>query len=306
MSDSTANSTIYESRGDKIFITFIHVFLLLAMLLALYPLYFTVIASVSDPYKVATGKVYFFPTGFTLEAYANILKESQVWVGYKNTIVYTVLGTLLHLVCTIPCAYALSKRGMPGRRFFTLFFMFTMYFSGGMIPSYLLVKNLGLIDTRSILILLGAVSVYNMIVARTFFASSIPEELYESCRIDGGTEIRAFFSIALPLSKPIIAVIALYAAVGKWNGYFDALIYTSKPALQPLQLVLRNVLILNQSFSVADATDAEEIAYMARRAYMVQTMKYALVFVASAPVLCAYPFVQKYFVKGVMIGSVKG
>ena len=184
--------------------------------------------------------------------------------------------------------------------------MFTMYFSGGMIPSYLLVKDLNLIDTRTVLILLGAVSVYNMIVARTFFASSIPEELYESCRIDGGNELRAFFSIALPLSKPIIAVIALYAAVGQWNGYFNALIYTNKPALQPLQLVLRNVLILNQSFSVADAVDAEEMAYMARRAYMVQTMKYALVFVASAPIMCAYPFVQKYFVKGVMLGSVKG
>lgn len=163
-----------------------------------------------------------------------------------------------------------------------------------------------MIDTPFILILLGTVSVYNVIVARSFFAASIPEALYESCRIDGGSESRAFFSIALPLAKPIIAVIALYAAVGHWNGYFNALIYTSKPSLQPLQLVLRNVLILNQSFSVADATDAEEIAYLARRAYIVQTMKYALVFVASAPVLCAYPFVQKYFVKGVMIGSVKG
>ena len=301
-----AKSTIRESRGDKLFGAIVTIFLLCALLVTLYPLYFTVIASISDPYKVATGQIYFYPQGITLEAYQNILKGSQVWVGYKNTLLYAVLGTLLHLACTIPCAYALSKRNLPGRRSFTLFFMFTMYFSGGMIPSYLLVKDLNLIDTRTVLILLGAVSVYNMIVARTFFASSIPEELYESCRIDGGNELRAFFSIALPLSKPIIAVIALYAAVGQWNGYFNALIYTNKPALQPLQLVLRNVLILNQSFSVADAVDAEEMAYMARRAYMVQTMKYALVFVASAPIMCAYPFVQKYFVKGVMLGSVKG
>lgn len=299
-------SQIRESRGDRIFNGFIIAFLLLAMLVALYPLYFTVIASISDPYMVANGQVYFLPKGFTLEAYQNILKESQVWVGYRNTVLYTALGTLLHLCCTIPCAYALSKKDIPARKALNLFFMFTMYFSGGMVPSFLLVKNLGLLDTRWILIIMGAVSVYNMIVARTFFASSIPEELYESCRIDGGSELRAFFSIALPLSKPIIAVIALYAAVGHWNGYFNALIYTSKPQLQPLQLVLRNVLILNQNFSIAEANDAEELAYMARRAYMVQTMKYALVFVASAPVLCAYPFVQKYFVKGVMIGSVKG
>ena len=297
---------ISEGLGDRITIIIIYIILTLALLIAFYPLYFTVIASISDPYSVAIGKVYFMAEGFTLEAYQNILKEAQVWVGYKNTLKYTAFGTLLHLVCTVPCAYALSKRTLPGRKLLTMYFMFTMYFSGGMIPNYLLVKDLKLIDTGFILIILGAVSVYNMIVARTFFSSSISEELYESCRIDGGSELRAFFSIALPLSKPIIAVIALYAAVGQWNGYFNALIYTSKPALQPLQLVLRNVLILNQSFSIADAADADEIAYMARRAYMVQTMKYALVFVASAPVVCAYPFVQKYFVKGVMIGSVKG
>lgn len=297
---------IIESRGDRIFQAVVYVGLTLAALITLYPLLFTVSASISDPYRVATGQVYLFPSGITLEAYQNILKESQVWVGYKNTILYTFFGTLLHLACTIPCAYALSKNNLPGRKMLNIYFMFTMYFSGGMIPSYLLVKSLGLIDTPFILILLGTVSVYNVIVARSFFAASIPEALYESCRIDGGSESRAFFSIALPLAKPIIAVIALYAAVGHWNGYFNALIYTSKPSLQPLQLVLRNVLILNQSFSVADATDAEEIAYLARRAYIVQTMKYALVFVASAPVLCAYPFVQKYFVKGVMIGSVKG
>ena len=297
---------IIESRGDRIFQAVVYVGLTLAALITLYPLLFTVSASISDPYRVATGQVYLFPSGITLEAYQNILKESQVWVGYKNTILYTFFGTLLHLACTIPCAYALSKNNLPGRKMLNIYFMFTMYFSGGMIPSYLLVKSLGLIDTPFILILLGTVSVYNVIVARSFFAASIPEALYESCRIDGGSESRAFFSIALPLAKPIIAVIALYAAVGHWNGYFNALIYTSKPSLQPLQLVLRNVLILNQSFSVADDKDAEEIAYLARRAYIVQTMKYALVFVASAPVLCAYPFVQKYFVKGVMIGSVKG
>ena len=295
-----------ESRGDCIFQTVVYAVLTLVTLITLYPLLFTVSASVSDPYMVATGQIYLFPSGLTLDAYRNILKESQVWIGYKNTILYTFFGTLLHLVCTIPCAYALSKNDLPGRKMFNIYFMFTMYFSGGMIPGYLLVKSLGLIDTPFILILLGAVSVYNVIVARSFFAASIPEALYESCRIDGGSESRAFFSIALPLAKPIIAVIALYAAVGHWNGYFNALIYTSKPSLQPLQLVLRNVLILNQSFSVADATDAEELAYLARRAYIVQTMKYALVLVASAPVLCAYPFVQKYFVKGVMIGSVKG
>ena len=203
---------IIESRGDRIFQAVVYVGLTLTALITLYPLLFTVSASISDPYRVATGQVYLFPSGITLEAYQNILKESQVWVGYKNTILYTFFGTLLHLACTIPCAYALSKNNLPGRKMLNIYFMFTMYFSGGMIPSYLLVKSLGLIDTPFILILLGTVSVYNVIVARSFFAASIPEALYESCRIDGGSESRAFFSIALPLAKPIIAVIALYAA----------------------------------------------------------------------------------------------
>lgn len=297
---------IRESLGDRVFNACNIIFMVLAIVVAAYPLYFTIIASISDPYKVINGQITLLPQGFTLEAYQNILKERQIWVGYRNTIFYTCFGTLLHLCATIPCAYVMSKRDLPGRTFFNYYFMFTMYFGGGLIPSYLLIKNMNLIDTPWVLIILGAASVYNMIVARTFFASSIPAELYESSRIDGAGELRTFFSIALPLSTPIIAVIGLYSAVGHWNSFFNAMIYTSKPQLQPLQLVLRNVLILNQNFEVTDAASAEELAYIARRAYLVQTMKYALVFVASAPVLCAYPFVQKYFVKGVMIGSVKG
>ena len=297
---------IRESRGDRIFNAMNILLMIAALVLTAYPLYFTTIASISDPYKVINGQIFFVPRNVTLEAYQNILKESQIWVGYRNTIFYTALGTLLHLCLTIPCAYVMSKRDLPGRGLLNAYFLFTMYFGGGLIPSYLLVKSLRLIDTPWVLIVLGAVSVYNMIVARTYFAASIPGDLYESARIDGAGELRTFFVIALPLATPILAVVGLYSAVGHWNGFFNAMIYTSKPRLQPLQLVLRNVLILNKSFEVADASSAEELAYIARRAYLVQTMKYALVFVASAPVLCAYPFVQKYFIKGVMIGSVKG
>ena len=283
-----------------------YILLLAIMVITIYPLYFIIIASVSNAHSVALGEVWFWPKGFNLNAYIDVFKEKSIWTGYFNTIVYTALGTLINLAVTIPCAYALAKKRLIGRNVIMGIFIFTMYFSGGMVPGYLLVKNLGMLDTIWAMIIPGAVSVYNMIITRTFFASSIPEELYEAAKIDGCSEFRAFFTIALPLSAAIIAVMALYYGVGHWNEYFNALIYMSNQDKFPLQLVLRNILIMNQNINMTQSMTAEQAEYMAQQAQLAEAMKYAVIFIASFPVLAAYPFVQKYFVKGVMIGAVKG
>ncbi len=294
--------------GDKIFLFIVYAVILLIVCLCLYPLYLTVIASISDPYDVYRGRVNLLPHGFTLDAYKLVFTNKAIWRGYGNTILYTVVGTMFNLFLTIPSAYALSKKRMYGRGVLSTIFLITMYFGGGMVPTYILFKNLGLINTRLILMINGGVSVYNVIVTRTYFQSNIPETLFEAARIDGANEFLVFFKLVIPLSAPIIAVITLYYAVGHWGSYFSAMIYTYDQSLQPLQLVLRKILILNES-AYTDAMgsgDAELIADAAKRAYTALTMKYALVFIASAPMLVAYPFVQKYFVKGVMVGSLKG
>ena len=295
--------------GDKLMTFCVYFVTILVALICLYPLYFTVIASVSDPYAVYTGKISFLPVGFTTESYQEVMKNSQIWQGYANTIFYTVAGTMFNLLLTIPGAYALSKKEMFGRGFLMAIFIITMYFSGGMVPTYIMYKNLHLVNTRAILCIIGGVSVYNLIVTRTYFQSSISEELYEAARIDGANELRIFWTFALPLAGPIIAVIALYYAVSHWSSYFNALIYVTKTAYQPLQLVLRRILIMNENaFAEAMTADVSEeaIQLALRRTYLANTMKYALVFIASAPMLVAYPFVQKFFVKGVMVGSLKG
>lgn len=285
--------------------------MLILLVIVLFPLYYTIIASVSNPDVVATGEVLWKPVGFTLDAYNQVFSYKPIWRGYANTIFYTIAGTTFSMCLTIPAAYALSKKNMPFRNILTTFFLITMYFSGGMVPSYILVKNLGLLDTRTVMVITGAagISIYNLIVARVFFSSSIPEALYEAAELDGAGEFRKFFSIALPLSKAILAVLVLYYAVGIWNDYFSALLYISDPGLEPLQMVLRKVLIQNQNalneILLQRTLSAEEILDSAKRARAAYTMKYALVFVGSAPLLCAYPFVQKYFIKGVMIGAVK-
>lgn len=295
-----------KSKGDIVFGVINYILLLAIMVITIYPLYFIIIASVSNAHSVALGEVWFWPKGFNLNAYIDVFKEKSIWTGYLNTIVYTGLGTLINLAVTIPCAYALAKKRLIGRNVIMGIFIFTMYFSGGMVPGYLLVKNLGMLDTIWAMIIPGAVSVYNMIITRTFFASSIPEELYEAAKIDGCSEFRAFFTIALPLSAAIIAVMALYYGVGHWNEYFNALIYMSNQDKFPLQLVLRNILIMNQNINMTQSMTAEQAEYMAQQAQLAEAMKYAVIFIASFPVLVAYPFVQKYFVKGVMIGAVKG
>ena len=298
-------SRIARSRADKIFdlcnITLLSIFLLIV----LYPLYFIVISSFSEPTAVNSGSVSFWPKGFTLEGYRIILQNNDVWRGYGNTILYTVLNVALSLSIMIPGGYALSRKDLVGRDLIMMLIVFTMFFSGGMIPTYMIVKDLGMVDTIWALFVPTAASAYNIIVVRTFFQNSLPDEMLESAKVDGCSTFRFFFQMAVPLSTPIIAVMALFTAVSQWNSFFSALIYLQSSDLYPLQLVLRSILISSQmSAHGADAVvDPESIVEAQRYAELI---KYALIMVASVPVLALYPFLQRFFVKGMMIGSVKG
>lgn len=272
-----------------------------------YPLYFCVIASFSDPAEVAAGNTLVWIKDFTLDAYKLVLKEDQLWVGYRNTIIYTTLSTLYRLALTITAAYVLSKDKLPFRNLLSWYFFITMYIGGGMIPEYILIKNLGLLDTPWVMIIgTAGVNAYNLIVTRQYFSTSIPSSLYEAAYIDGAGEWKTFISIALPLSKPIMAVMTLYIGVGCWNAYYKALLYIYDKKLYPLQLVLRNILNANQLDLSNIQGSSTELASLVYRANMAQGMKYSIVILASLPLIIAYPFMQKYFEKGVMVGSVKG
>ncbi len=302
------NQSLRTSYGDKIYLLIVFSLLALVTFLCIYPLWFTIIASISDANAVYTGKVKLLPHDISMEAYRLVMNNKDIWRGYLNTIFYTVVGTAFDLFLTIPCAYALSKKKMFGRGFFSVLFVIAMYFSGGMIPTYILMIKLHLINTRWALIFTGALSIYNLIITRTYFQNSIPETIYEAAEIDGASEFRSFFTIALPLSKPIIAVIALYYAVYHWSDYFNAMLYITNTKLQPLQIVLQQILIYNKTaYDVASAQDVDAafLADLAYRAHLATTIKYAIVFIASAPMLVIYPFIQKFFVKGIMIGSLK-
>ena len=307
-----AKKKIRQTKADMAFDAFNTIVMVLLMFVILYPLYFTVIASFSDPYAVVNGKVTLWPVNLTLEPYENVLRESRIWVGYRNNLINVPLGTLWNLILTLPTAYVLSKKKLRGRGLLATYFLIPMYFGGGLVPTYMQIKNMGLVNTPYTLIILGGLSIYNMIVSRVFFQTSIPEDIYESATIDGASNFRQFFQMALPLAKPIIAVMALFYAVGRWNDYFTALIYISNQNLQPLQIVLRGILLLNQTALNNINTqnlgndDIEYMLTLARQVYMAEGMKYSLIFISSAPLLIAYPFVQKYFVKGIMIGSLKG
>ena len=278
----------------------------LITLILVYPLYYTVVASFSDPAEVFAGNTLLWIKGFTTEAYQNVLKEESIWIGYKNTIIYTALGTLFSLLLTIPSAYVLATKTLPFRTAITWFFFITMYVGGGLIPSYLLHKDLGLINTPWVMIISGGVSVYNMIVSRQFFSSSIPTELYEAAQIDGAGYGRCFVQVALPLSKAILAVMGLYYAVGIWNNYYTGLIYLYDNKYFPLQQVLNIILDSNLELKIDKGMTTEMVQQAVERYQAAQGMKYAIIFVGCLPLLIAYPFVQKYFAKGVMIGSVKG
>lgn len=278
------------------------VLLVIALLIVLYPLYFVVIASVSDANSISLGKVILLPKNVDFVGYRRIMQDNRILEGYWNSIVYTVASTIIGTITTIMAGYSFSRNDLVGRKALMLLYVFTMYFSGGLIPTYLVVKDAGLLGSPWAVILMGAISVYNIIIARSFFASNIPGDLFEAAQLDGCSNGRFFVSIVVPLSKSIIAVIALYYAVAQWNGYFNALIYLNKQNQYPLQMVLREILLSSQSVQ-ADITDVDAIQEMQRIA---ATIKYGVIVVASLPMLALYPFIQKYFVKGVMIGSVKG
>ena len=274
----------------------------LLLFVVLYPLWFIIIASVSNPDMVYRGEVIFWVKGATIEGYRRVMEYSPLWQGYRNTILYVLVGTSINLLLTLTGAYALSRRDLVGRRFFSLFIVFTMIFNGGLIPRFLVVRNLGIYDTMWALVLPGAIAVYNLIVTRTFFENTIPNELFESASIDGCGNFRFFIRIVLPLSPSIIAVMTLFYGVMHWNAFFDALIYLRSSSKSPLQLVLRDILIASQNLQ-ADYTDIESIGLQQRIA---ETVKYGVIVAASIPVLLVYPFLQRYFIKGIMIGSIKG
>jgi putative aldouronate transport system permease protein len=287
--------------SDKVIHAVIYVLSACMLVVLVYPLYFMVIASFSNPSAVANGQVWFYPKGFTLDGYKALLAKTEVWVGYENTILYTVAGTAIGLVVNIPAAYALSRKDLLGRKFITFLFIFTMFFNGGLIPTFVTIQTFNLYDTPLVMVLPFSVIVYDIIVARTFFASSIPPELWDAAQIDGCGNLQYFFKIVLPLSKAIIAVLGLWIAVGQWNSYFNALIYLRSPELYPLQLILRNILITNQMQSALGSGEAAQIALR-----LANLMRYSVIIVATVPIMCVYPFVQKYFNKGVMIGAIKG
>lgn len=277
----------------------------LLLIIVLYPLVYIVSASFSEPSEVALGNVVLFPKGFTLEGYQYILKYDDIWLGYRNTLFYTTVGTLMNLAVTLPAAYALSRKDMPGNAIFTALFASTMFFSGGLIPTYLVYKKMQMINTVWCMLIPGLITMWNTIVSRTYFTNSIPYELQESSKIDGCSDIRLFVTIILPLSMPIIAVIAMYYAVGHWNAYFNAMIYLNRRELFPLQLFLRNILILDTAQELIGA-DAETQREVLRLAQLKESMKFGIIVVSALPMLIMYPFFQRYFAKGTMVGAIKG
>ena len=290
------------SRGDRMFYLLVNIVVAILGLIVLYPLVYILSSSFSSPSAVAAGKVVLFPVDFSLRGYKAVFEYQSVYTGYRNTIFYTVVGTMINIALTMVAAYPLARRNLPGRGFFTFLFTFTMMFSGGMIPNYILMKELKIINTAWCMLLPGAISAYNLIVTRTFIQNSIPEELLEAAQIDGCTDAQFFFRFVLPLSKAVMAVITLYYAVHHWNAYFNAFLYLNKRDLYPLQIFLREILIMN-SVNTEMVMDTQMLEAMQG---MADLLKYSLIVVSTAPILCIYPFLQRYFIKGVMIGSLKG
>ncbi|OWA37811.1 sugar ABC transporter permease [Saccharibacillus sp. O16] len=299
-------SSIKETKQDKLFLVFVYLILTVALVIVAYPLIYILSASISNPTLVAAGEMWLLPKDITFEGYRRVFQDSSIWNGYLNTIIYTVVGTLVNLIVTLPAAYALSRRDFVGRNLFMVLFLVTMFFGGGLVPTYLVVRSLGLVDTMWALILPGATSVWNLIVCRTFFQSSIPKELQEAAEIDGCSNFRLYFRIVLPLSTALIAVMALFFGVGHWNNYFSAMIYLNHQEKYPLQLVLRQILVLQQMSAESGTVGASMATSLNSKAEVAALVKYAVIIVATLPIIAVYPFLQRYFVQGVMIGSVKG
>lgn len=297
-SDMTMKSS---STADKIFGAAVVILSILIFVIIVYPLWFVVIASISNSNLVNQGLVTFWPKDIRFYGFQQVFQDKRIWTGYMNTIIYVVVGTILNMVVTMPAAYALSRRDFKQRNGIMLYFVFTMYFSGGLVPLYMTISSLHLISTKTILIIIVAVNTYNLIIARTFIANSIPEDLYEAAVLDGCSHFNYFIKVVIPLSKAVISVLVLYYAVFHWNDYFNALMFNSNSDHAPLQIVLREILLLNQAFSSGNG--GVQGGYGQSSADQV---KYAIIIVSTVPILCVYPFIQKYFEKGVMIGAVKG
>lgn len=294
-----------RTRDDIVFESINIVLVTCFFIIVLYPLVFVISASISDPSLVSQGKIVLLPKGITLEGYKRVFQYGDIWMGYRNTILYTVAGTLVSLFLTLTAAYPLSRKDFAGKHYFVLFFTVTMFFSGGLIPTFMLLSDLGLRNTALAQILPGAAGFWYIVVVRTYYQSSIPEELKESAMMDGCSNTRLFISIVLPLSKPIIAVMALFYGVSQWNSYFNALIYISNRDLFPLQLILREILIINQIDMSLLSTEGE-LEALTKRVELATLLKYAAIIVSTLPVIIVYPFLQKYFVKGILVGAVKG
>ena len=293
--------SIRYSLGDRIFLTVDFIILVLLLIVIAYPLIYIFFASFKA--QVTKMGLSLLPEEWTVQGYKAVFEYKFIWSGYRNTIIYTVVGTVINLLVTICCAYPLSRKDFKGRGVIMVMCMITMYFSGGLIPTYLVVKDLGILNTMWSVILPGAMSVYNMIVMRTYFDTQIPQELLESAQLDGCGNLNFLKSIVLPLSVPILAVVGLFYAVGHWNSYFNAMIYLTERDRYPLQVILRDILIMNTVDPSESSMDLNLLQSMEERQ---NVMKYSLIIVSSVPVLILYPFIQKYFVKGIMIGAIKG
>ena len=292
----------YMSMPDKIFTIFNYTILTLVLIVIAYPLIFVVSASFSDPQAVVRGDVLLLPVNPTLRGYQAVFKNGKILTGFMNSVFYLVVGTCLNLVMTMLCAYPLSRKEFKARGFISLFFVFTMYFSGGMVPTYILVNKLGLLNTRLAMIIPTAMSTYNMIICRTYIVNSIPDELYEASQMDGCTPFKYMMKVIVPLSKPILAVLTLYYGVAKWNDYFNAMLFLYKDELQPLTIIMKEILIMGK----VDMTQVTDASAVAKLQGMSELLKYSTMVVATLPVLMLYPLIQKHLVKGVMIGAVKG
>lgn len=289
------------SAGDKAFLLTGYVILALFVLAIIIPMVYIVIASFMDPITLQNKGISFDMDKWTLTAYQRVISNTQIWVGFKNAVIYSLVFTFLSVTITMLCAYPMSLGDFKGRKFFNAIFMITMFFGGGLIPTYLLISNLGLLDSMWAVVLPGAFSVWNMIIARTYYRG-IPAELREAAEVDGANELTVFFRILLPVCTPVIAVLCLWQFVGMWNSYFDAMIYLNSASKQPLQLVLRAILIQNQP----DAGMIADMQSTAERARLAELLKYSTIIISSLPLLVMYPFFQKYFDAGIMVGSVKG
>ena len=301
LSISRRANRIKGSKSDIVYFVIIGAILALLTVIVVYPIYFIIIASISNPDAVLNGDVFLWPVEITFTGYQRLLDESLIWSGYLNTLIYTLVGTLFNIVLTIPAGWALSRDYLPARKFINIFLIITMFFGGGLIPYYIICSQLGLVDNPLILIIGGGVSVYNVFMCKSYFTLNVPKEILEASEIDGCGEFRTFFDMVLPLAKPIISVMLLFYAVGHWNSYIDALIFIKKEQFYPLQLVLRNILIVAESQSQSGAS-AETITEQLRIANQI---KYSSIIVSSLPIIIIYPFIEKYFDQGFLVGSFK-